>query len=138
MEKLKSLKTVALILGFSLLVFFAFSFATVHAIQGQSAACDGVNQITGNTGNNACSPGGSAGKDSISSLAGQVVKVISIIAGIIAVIMIIIAGIKYTTSGGESSAVSSAKTTLVYALIGVAVAALAQVLVHTVLSATNV
>jgi hypothetical protein len=138
MKNLKSLKTITLTLGVFLLVFFAFSFAAVHAIQGQSAACDGVNQVTGNTGNNACSPGGSAGKDSINTLAGQVVGVISIIAGIIAVIMIIVAGIKYTTSGGESGAVSSAKTTLVYALIGIAVAALAQVLVHTVLSATNV
>ncbi len=63
-----------------------------------------------------------------------VVSVLSIIVGIAAVIMILVSAFKYITSGGESSKVSSAKTALIYALVGLAVAATAQALVHFVLS----
>jgi uncharacterized membrane protein YuzA (DUF378 family) len=60
-----------------------------------------------------------------------------LIVGMAAVIMIIVAGLKFVTANGDSSRVASARNTLIYALIGIAIAALAQVLVHFVLSATN-
>jgi len=63
----------------------------------------------------------------------SIVSILSLIVGIVAIIMIIFAGFKYLTSGGEAGRVSSAKNTLLYALIGLAVAALAQVLVNFVL-----
>jgi hypothetical protein len=47
--------------------------------------------------------------------------------------MIIVAGLKYIASAGDSNKVSSAKSTLIYALVGVLIAALAQLLVHFVL-----
>ncbi len=72
-----------------------------------------------------------------SSAIKTIVNLISYIAGIIAVIMVVVAGIKYTTSGGDSGKVAAAKNTLIYALIGVAVAALAQFLVHFVLTQAN-
>jgi hypothetical protein len=65
-----------------------------------------------------------------------VVSIISIIAGIVAVIMIILAGFKYITSAGDTGKVSSAKTSLIYALVGVAIVALAQFLVHFVITNT--
>jgi hypothetical protein len=95
----------------------------------KSDACDGLSQLNDAT----CGQG----QSKIESFAGDIVKVISIIAGIIAVIMIIVAGIRYTTSGGDSNAVGGAKSALIYALTGIAIAALAQVLVHFVLSATS-
>lgn len=45
--------------------------------------------------------------------------------GALAVIMIIYGGFKYVTSAGEASAVSSAKNTIMYAIIGLIVAILA-------------
>lgn len=69
----------------------------------------------------------------VNNVPSTVVTILSIIAGIAAVIMIIISGFKYITSGGDSNGVAAAKNTLVYALVGLAVAALAQVLVHFVL-----
>jgi hypothetical protein len=48
--------------------------------------------------------------------------------------MIIISGIRYMTSGGDSNKVSAAKSALIYALIGIAVAGAAQLLVHFALS----
>ncbi|HSX46179.1 MAG TPA: pilin [Candidatus Saccharimonadia bacterium] len=65
------------------------------------------------------------------------VNILSLVVGALAVIMIILAGFKYITSGGEQQAVANAKSTLVYALVGVAVAALAQILVHFVLFQTQ-
>jgi hypothetical protein len=67
----------------------------------------------------------------------RAVEILSIIVGIAAIIMVVISGFKYITSGGESSKVSSAKTTLIYALVGVAIAALAQILVRFVLTESS-
>jgi hypothetical protein len=54
--------------------------------------------------------------------------------GIIAVLMIIIGGFKYITSGGESSNISGAKNTIIYAIIGLVIVALAQIIVHFVVN----
>lgn len=72
----------------------------------------------------------------ISDVATTVVNIISIVVGVIAVIMIIFGGAKYITSGGESGKITSAKNTIIYALIGLVVVALAQVIVHFVLGKT--
>lgn len=61
------------------------------------------------------------------------INILSFVVGIVAIIAIILAGFKYITSAGESNKVSNAKQTLIYALVGIVVAALAQVLVHFVL-----
>ena len=65
-----------------------------------------------------------------------VINIISIIVAVVAVIMIIFGGLKYITSGGESSNVSSAKNTILYAIIGLVVVALAQFVVRFVLDKT--
>ena len=44
--------------------------------------------------------------------------------------MVIVSGFKYITSGGDPGAVSSAKRTLIYALVGLAVAVLAEFMAH--------
>lgn len=54
--------------------------------------------------------------------------------GAIAVIMIIIGGIRYVISGGDSSAVTGAKNTILYAVIGLVVAVLAYAIVNFVIS----
>lgn len=95
----------------------------------KAAACDGLTQID-NTQD--CNNKGSGVSDIISTA----VEILSYIAGVAAVIMVVVSGFRYITSGGDSNRVSGAKNTLVYALIGIAVAALAQVLVHFVLSAS--
>ena len=44
-----------------------------------------------------------------------------IVAGIVAVIVIIIGGIRFTTSGSESSNIKAAKDTILYAIVGLVV-----------------
>ena len=90
----------------------------------KTQACQGIS--TGNS--NPC--GQSGGLDSIIK---TIVDLLSVIVGIAAVIMIIVAGLKFVTSGGDANKAASARNTLIYALAGLTVAALAQILVHFVL-----
>ena len=52
-------------------------------------------------------------------------KVLLLVIGAVSVIMLIIGGIRYTISQGDSSAVTSAKNTILYSIIGLVVAILA-------------
>lgn len=65
----------------------------------------------------------------------SIVNILLYLVGVIAVIMIIIGGIKYVTSNGDSSAVTSAKNTIMYAIIGVVVAILAFAIVNWIITA---
>ena len=62
-----------------------------------------------------------------------VVNILLFIIGAVSVIMLIIGGIRYTISQGDSSAVSSAKNTILYAVIGIIVAILAFAIVNFVI-----
>lgn len=103
----------------------------VEAATAKQAACDGIGATAGAGG---CTDG--SGK-SISDLLALVINIFSWVVGVVAVIFIIVAGFKYITSGGDSTKVKSAKDTLVYALVGLVVVVLAQVLVKFVLTKTN-
>ena len=54
--------------------------------------------------------------------------------GIISVFMIILGGLRYVTSSGDGSKTASAKNTIMYAVIGLAVAVSAEAIVKFVLS----
>ena len=62
-----------------------------------------------------------------------IVNILLFIIGAVSVIMLIIGGIKYTVSGGDSGQVTSAKNTILYAVIGLVVAFLAFAIVNWVL-----
>ena len=135
---MKQYRNFALFLTFFLTVFSLLSVSGVHAVSlhsaqtvalaGKQNACEGLSQVGG-----ACG----TGQSDIGGVLKGVVEIISYIAGIIAVAMIIISGIRFITSSGDSAKVATAKTALVYALIGVAVAGLAQIFIHVVLSTAS-
>lgn len=62
-----------------------------------------------------------------------ITNVLLYVIGAIAVIMLIIGGIRYITSGGDSGQVTSAKNTILYAVIGIIVAILAYAIVNFVI-----
>jgi len=62
-----------------------------------------------------------------------ITNVLLFIIGAISVIMLIIGGIRYVVSGGDSAAVTSAKNTILYAIVGIIVAILAYALVNFVI-----
>lgn len=64
----------------------------------------------------------------------RIAQTIVFIVGALSVIMVIIGGLRYVLSGGDSNAVSGAKNTVLYALVGLAVAIFSQAIVTFVLS----
>lgn len=76
-----------------------------------------------------CDGGGSQVWDALKGI----INLLITIAGIISVIMIIVGGIKYTTSGGDTKAITSGKDTLVYAVIGLVISIMAFAIVNFVI-----
>lgn len=60
---------------------------------------------------------------------GTVLQIVFGIAGGVALIILMLAGLKYITSRGDPAAVAKAKNTILYAVIGLAVAAFAFTIV---------
>lgn len=70
----------------------------------------------------------------VSAVIRAIINILSIVVGVLAVIFIIIGGLKYVTSSGDTNNTQSAKNTILYALVGLVIVVLAQVLVRFVLS----
>lgn len=64
----------------------------------------------------------------------QITRLVAFIGGVAAVIIIMIGGIKFITSGGDPNKISSAKNTVLYAMIGLAVIVLAASLISFIVS----
>jgi len=95
--------------------------------------CTGSNlQFTDDTSGADCSTTDATEK--VNNLIRTIVNLLSAVVGIVAVIMIIFGGLRYITSGGNDTSVTSAKNTILYAIIGLIIVALAQVLVRFTLS----
>lgn len=115
----------------------------VHAEDIKKNLCGGANLTLDEGGNDAdgysrsCtnpSDGSGNPKSTLNKLITDIINIFSTIVGIVAVIMIIVGGFKYVTSGGDSGKVGSAKNTIIYAIVGLIIVALAQSIVRFVLS----
>lgn len=62
-----------------------------------------------------------------------VTNILLFLIGAIAVIMLVIGGIRYVVSGGDQAAVTGAKNTILYAIVGIVVAFLAYAAVNFVI-----
>ncbi|CAN5399857.1 hypothetical protein BH10PAT3_BH10PAT3_5470 [soil metagenome] len=114
----------------------------VHA-QGSGAnikdsLCSGVDldaaatiDATGGTAN--CTTNVDGAGTAANGLIKNVINIFSLIVGVVAVIMIIVGGFRYITSGGNDGNVSGAKNTILYAVVGLIIVALAQIIVRFVL-----
>lgn len=102
-------------------------------VQAVAAACDPSQGLDGGAN---CAKG----EDQSDSLFGDggvfttIVNVLLFIIGAVSVIMIIFGGFRYVTSGGDSGGVTSAKNTILYAVVGLVVAVLAYAIVNFVLN----
>lgn len=70
---------------------------------------------------------------SFKSVVTTALKLLSFAAGVIAVIMVIYAGVQFITSQGDAGKVSSARHTVMYAVIGLIIVAMAQTIIYFVL-----
>jgi len=127
-----------ILLSVSVLVSSVMPLAFVASVHGQAEGiqqnlCAGANLDINST----CETGGitdQQAQQKINDLLHTVINFFSLIVGVVSVIMIIYGGLKYITSGGDSGNVSGAKNTIVYALVGIIVVALAQFMVRFVLT----
>lgn len=104
------------------------------------AATDPYGQLTcsnGSTDSTICQTKGKGGADPITGANGiltKVTNVVAFVAGAAAVLFIVFAGIKYITAQGDSSQISSAKQSIIYAAVGLVAIVLARQLITFVLS----
>ena len=75
--------------------------------------------------------------NSVENLIKTVINIFSAVVGAVSVIMIIVGGFRYITSGGDSNNVSGAKNTILYAVVGLVIVAIAQIIVQFVLERTT-
>ena len=80
------------------------------------------------SGINAATTGEMRGK-SVDNTVGSIVNVLLWVVGILSVTMIVWSGFKYITSAGDTSKLASAKSTLIYAVVGLIIAILAYAIV---------
>jgi cytochrome bd-type quinol oxidase subunit 2 len=105
------------------------------------ATCSGASNLTTQQAiecGSSCASGNNQTSDKAESNVNGTIKdlinILSVAVGVAAVIMIVIGGFRYVTSGGKQESVTSAKNTIMYALIGLVVVALAQIIVRFVLT----
>ena len=136
MQKLKALLVTIATMSLSLtpaLALAPLAAAASPSTDINNGLCGGIDlQINGGNCDNL-----SSNSDQIQSLIALIINIFSFVVGGASVIMIIFGGLRYTTSGGDSRKVGAAKTTIIYALFGLVVVALAQLIVHFVLGQTQ-
>ena len=124
-----------------LTVLYTLSLTLVPSLMLASAA-----HATGNGGLNcgtqlefgeSCPTTSTDGTDGVNKIVNLVITIFSRLVGVVSVVMIIVGGFKYVTSGGESAGVTSAKNTILYAIVGLIIVAVAQIIVHFVLGNVN-
>jgi hypothetical protein len=139
--RIQTIKTKTTLLIYSFLIALGLTVFASVSVSNVSAQTDLHNNVCGGANLN-LTPSGEDGctQDShanpLTNLISQIIEVFSVIVGIVAVIMIIWGGFKFITSGGDSGNVTSARNTILYALIGLVIVALAQIIVRFVLTKT--
>lgn len=92
--------------------------ACKHVVSGKTAVCSGDSKNATN-------------------IAKNIISILLWVVGIAAVIVIIYAGITFVTAAGNPSKISQAKTMLIYAVVGLAVAILAYAIVNFVINTSG-
>lgn len=125
--KLKTLTVAALVVfGLGLVAPLATGTTTVSAVDPSTKIKEGFTA----TGDNVQ---GGTGKG-LKGIIKDVVDILLFIIGVLSVIMLIIGGIRYTTSNGNPEQIKAAKSTIMYAVIGLIIAILAFAIVNFVVN----
>lgn len=93
------------------------------AVSQKEQLCEGA------TGNTACTTEGPGLMETINTISDVLIFVL----GAVAVVMIIVGGVRYVTSNGDQNAVTGAKNTIMYAIIGIVIALISYAIVKFVI-----
>lgn len=137
MNRLKNITNKVLVKGlFGLIMPIAIMLAPVSAsalslgtskyfgTQAGQAACTALSGLQQSDQN--CK----TGSTTVNGLIKTIINILTVVVGVISVIMIIVSGLRFVTSAGDTSKIASARSGLIYALIGLALVAIAQSVVH--------
>lgn len=124
---------VSAVAAFTLLAVPMLAPAAVSAATVNNCLASGSN-LTLSSGADCGNSSTDTGATNINKIITQIVNIFSAVVGVVSVIMIIFGGFKYITSNGDSGNVSSAKNTIIYAVIGLVIVAMAQFIVQFVLN----
>lgn len=119
----KNLVVAASIIGIFLLSVGLLTGGPVHA--DQDIVCD---QLQGELAQQC-----RADENTVQNITDTAVDILTFLVGAISVIAIVIAGFMYVTSGGEPEKTKKAKNTIIYALVAIVLAVLANAIVGFVL-----
>jgi len=110
---------------------FVLGLAFVAPSVGALGINEGVNSAAGSdqTASGTCIFRDGDGNACSTDIFKTITDILLFLIGAISVIMLIIGGVRYTLSGGDSAAVTSAKNTILYAVIGIIVAILAYAII---------
>ena len=107
------------------LVLAVVSTPVISAATPQETACETLKNL-----GEECND---AAENKVIDVIEKVIDILSLVVGIGSVLMITISGFRFVVSGGEANTVKSARSGIVYALIGIVVVVLAQAIVAFVL-----
>lgn len=103
----------------------AFAPSTPAFAVSKDDVCEGVGAASGSNG---CTP--TEGVKDINTVIRTGIRIFQSIVGLIAVIMMVTAGMRFVTSSGDPTKVSSARNTLLYGAVGIVVVALSEVIIQ--------
>ena len=139
------MKSLILKTAFSLVVMLGLlaptipiSTNSVLAVDTKSV-CEGIGAVGGDSSCGTtktaaeCKNNPNAAGCEVNSAVVNIINLISWAAGIVAVIMVMLGGFWYITSNGDAAKATRGRTTIMYALIGLVIVALAQVIVRFVI-----
>ena len=116
----------SLLVAVTLLPIASLSPALAYAADDSTpvgAICGGVGLTTAD---GTCGDNGAQ----FSKVLTAIINLLIVIVGIVSVIMLVIAGFNFITSGGDSGKVATARSSVIYALIGLVIVALSELIVH--------
>ncbi|MCA9344964.1 hypothetical protein KC946_03945 [Candidatus Saccharibacteria bacterium] len=124
------LKRITVLLVSALVLTGTVPAPVFAANSAKDAVCQGAG--VGNAGASGCAA--PVGSPTVNDLIKTGLNIFSAIVGIIAVVMVMLAGVKYMMSQGEAGKINEAKNALLYAVVGIVIVAMAQVIVNFVIS----
>ena len=127
----KNMKKAALLIGILMVPVLAIGASVISPESALALTLgDGLNATGGAS--------GLAGDTDGNSVVTLIVNIMLWLIGILAVIMLIFGGIKYATSAGDTTKVTSAKNTIMYAVIGLVIAVFSWAIVSWVTNTLGV
>jgi len=131
---IRSLKKIALATLATFALVFGVAMVPALSASAQSNIETGICGGVTATGAEDCKDADGTG---LQGLVKNILNILSWVIGVVSVIMIIIGGFRYIISSGDSGQITSAKNTILYAIVGLVIVLFAQLIVRFVIGSAT-